>query len=224
MPTKKSNYRGKRAKGKAMAGRRRRRPARKSWHQNQGTHVEWFKSTGDITSSPQGTIWLPTSANDVFPIPSFVTACRAWEQYKVLKVIVKFYAAYVGSESDQPTPAGYRRGNTVTYIDQPPLQAQPSAGQISTVMGFPSAKLHQSRMTIKRWMSRPSGGRFMDWAYITHPTAIGLPTIAQDAWSSRICLFGDGFAPQPATATRPYWFVETLYKVVFRSKYRSGAP
>lgn len=221
----------KRTKKSTMAPRRprrryyrRRRPARRTFNQNQGTSVQWFKSVGDITSTPQGTTWLPTSANDVFPIPSFVTACRAWEQYKVLKVVVKFYAAYVGSESNTPG-AGFRRGNTCTYIDQPPLQAQPSAGQISTVLGFPSAKLHQSRSTIKRWMSRPSGGRYADWAYITHPTALGLPTINQDTWTSRICMFGDDFQPPPVgPGSRPYWFVETWFKVVFRSKYRSGAP
>lgn len=203
---------------------RRRRPARKTFRQNQGTHVEWFKDVGDITSSPTGTTWLPTSPNDVFPIPSFVNTCRSWEQYKVLKVIVKFYAAYVGSESNT-AGAGFRRGNTCTYIDQPPLQAQPTAGQISTVLGFPSAKLHQSRTTIKRWMSRPSGGRTMDWAYITHPTAVGLPVISQDSWISRICMFGDDFQPAAVPGGgRPYWFVETLYKVIFRSKYRGGPP
>ena len=221
MPYAKKN--GKSKKNGNGKTRRRRRAPRKTWHQNQGTSVQWFKDVGDISSSPNGTTWLPTSANDVFPIPSFVNACRSWEQYKVLKVIVKYYAAYVGSESNTPG-AGFRRGNTCTYIDQPPLQAQPSAGQISTVLGFPSAKLHQSRSTIKRWMSRPSGGRYADWAYITHPTAIGLPTINPDTWTSRICMFGDDFQPNPGPGGRPYWFTETWYKVIFRSKYRGGAP
>lgn len=217
MPTRKYTYKGKRARGKRAY---RKRPAKKSWNQNQGTRIEWFKQVGDITSSPTGTTFYTVSPNDVFPTPSFVTSCRSWEQYKVLKVIVKYYSAYVGSESDGPG-AGFRRGNTCTYIDQPPLQAQPVAGQISIVMGFPSAKLHQSRMTIKRWMSRPSGGRYADWAYITHPTALGVPTIATDSWTSRICMFGDSFQPGSG---RPYWFVEVLYKVIFRSRYRSGPP
>jgi len=214
MPTKKKTTRTRR--------RRRVRARAGNFNQNMGTNIEWFKSAGDVSASPNGTIWLPTSANDLFPTPSFVNAARSWEQYKVLKVIVKFYAAFVGSEGAIAT--GLHRGNTITFIDQPPLQNQPTPGQIGVVMGFPSAKLHQTRSTIKRWMTRPSGGRFADWGYITHPTAIGLPTIAPDAWTSRICVFGDDFTPSAQAGNRPYYFTETLFKVVFRSKYRGGAP
>lgn len=217
MPYKKKTNRRRprrnRQKPKARAG---------NFNQNTGTHVEWFKNAGDVSASPNGSIWLPTSANDIFPTPSFINECRGWEQYKVLKVIVKFYAAFVGSEGDNGT--GMHRGNTITFIDQPPLQQQPQPGQISVVMGFPSAKLHQTRSTIKRWMTRPSGGRFADWAYITHPTAIGLPQVSPDAWTSRICIFGDDFSPSTQAGGRPYYFTETLYKVVFRSKYRGGPP
>lgn len=210
-------------------GRRRRRRQRKpraragNFNQNLGKDVLWFKTVGDIVGTGSGTLYLNTQANDVFPIPAFVNMCRSWEQYKVLKVIVKFHAAYVGSETSTGAPAGYRRGNTVTWIDQPPLQAQPTAGQIATVMGFPSAKLHNSRATIKRWMNRPSGGRTADWAYITHPTAVGLPTVAPDRWDSRIVLFGDDFSVS-GQSSKPYYFYEALYKVVFRSRYRGGPP
>lgn len=209
-----------RKKTTARRARRKRKP--KAFNQNQSTNVEWFKEVGDITASPNGTCYLTTSPNDIFPTPSFINSCRSWEQYKVLKVIVKYYSAYVGSEAN--AGAGFRRGNTVTYIDQPPLQGQPQPGQVSTVMGFPSAKLHQSRATIKRWMNRPSGGRTADWSYITHPTAIGLPQIAPDPWISRIVMFGDDFTPTGAVGGRPYWFTETLYKVIFRSKWRGGPP
>jgi len=211
------------------ARRRQRRRARNprarngNFNQNLGTDVLWFKTVGDITGTGSGTLYLPSQPNDVFPIPSFVNMCRSWEQYKVLKVIVKFYPAYIGSETSTAAPAGFRRGNTVTWVDQPPLQAQPVAGQIATVMGFPSAKLHNSRATIKRWINRPSGGRFLDWAYVTHPTATGLPVVAPDAWGTRINLFGDDFSAS-GQSSKPYYFYEQLFKVVFRSRYRGGPP
>ena len=199
-----------------------------TWHQNTGTSVQWFKSAGDIAAQTGGEIYFFVNPNSIFPIPSFVNAARNWEQYKVLAVIVKYYPAYVGNESTTipapPAQSRFSRGNVITWIEQPPLQPQPSAGSISTLMGFPSAKLHQTRATIKRWMYRPSGGRYADWAYITHPTALGVPNITLDQWDSQIRIFGDNFGTQPPAALRPYFFVETTFKVVFRAKYRGGNP
>lgn len=193
--------------------------------QNLGKNVFWFKKCSDIPADGSGNLFLRINANDTFPIPNFVNMCRSFEQYKVLKVIAKFYPAFVGSETTTQTATnnGFRRGNVITWIDQPPLGLQPTGGQISTLMGFPSARLHQTRATIKRWMNRPSGGRFMDWAYITHPTALGVPQIAPDAWNSEIRIFGDNFSTTPQN-NKPYFFVEYLFQVVFRSVYRGGPP
>ena len=197
---------------------------RNRWNQNLGTSAMWFKKSGDITAaSPQGVLFDLFSPNDVFPIPSFVNVCRNWEQYKVVRVIVKFYPAFVGSETSTIAAAGFRRGNVITWIDQPPLGQQPASGDITILMGFPSAKLHQSRATIKRWMNRPSGGRYANWAFITHPTALGVPTIVPDDWDSQIRMFGDNFSTN-ATTNKPYYFYEALFKVVFRSRYRGGPP
>lgn len=200
-------------------------PRRKNrWNQNLSTTSMWFKKAGDITAaSPAGTFFLRITPNDTYPIPSFVNVCRNWEQYKVLKVIAKFYPAFVGSESSTVAVTGYRRGNVCTWIDQPPLGQQPGAGDITTLMGFPSCKLHQSRATIKRWMNRPPGGRTMDWNYITHPTALGVPSVTPDVWNSEIRIFGDNFSTS-VTSQKPYFFIEYLFKVVFRSRYRAGPP
>lgn len=203
-----------------------------NWRQNTGTNIQYFKRAGDISALPGaagvGEIYFFSNANAVFPIPAFVNACRNWEQYKVLSVSVKYYAAFVGSESVTvpalPTATRFARGNVITWIEQPPLQPQPTAGKISILMGFPSAKLHQTRATIKRWMVRPSGGRYMDWAYINHPTALGVPNIDPDTWDSQIRIFGDNFGVQPPATRRPYFFFEETYKVIFRSKYRGGDP
>lgn len=216
--TRRRHYRRRRV-GTTRFPRRRNR-----YNQNLSTSSMWFKTCGDITANPANdTCYLRTNPNAVFPIPSFVNVCRGYEQYKVVRVVVKFYPAFVGSETTTAAPNGYRRGNVVTYIDQPPLNGQPSPGTIATLMGWPSAKLHQTRATIKRWMNRPSGGRYLDWAFITHPTALGLPVVAPDTWDSEIVLFGDDFSTSPQSS-KPYFFVEAMFKVVFRSRYRGGAP
>ena len=193
--------------------------------QNLGKNVFWFKKCGDIKASGSDEIFMRITPNDTFPIPKFINTCRSFEQYKVLKVIVKFYPAYVGSESTTQTPTnnGFRRGNVITWIDQPPLGLQPMSGQIANLMGFPSSRLHQTRATIKRWMNRPSGGRTADWAYITHPTALGVPTVQPDPWNSEIRIFGDNFSTTPQN-NKAYFFVEYLFKVVFRSEWRGGPP
>lgn len=192
--------------------------------QNLGKDIFWYKKASDLqAASPSGTMFLVITPGDVYPIPAFVNTCRAYEQYKVLKVIAKFYPAFVGSETSTSAVAGYRRGNVITWVDQPPLGLQPQSGEISKLMGFPSSRLHQSRATIKRWMTRPSGGRFADWAYIRHPTALGVPDVAPDDWNSQIRIFGDNFSVNPTTQ-KPYFFVEYMFQVVFRSKYRGGTP
>lgn len=191
--------------------------------QNLSKNIFWFKKAGDIKASPTGEIYLQITPGEVFQCPAFVNMCRNYEQYKVLRVIAKYYIAYGGSESTTQLATGYKRGNVVTWIDQPPLQTQPLAGGITTIMGFPSAKLHQSNRTIKRWMSRPSGGHVSDWNYITHPTALGLPVIENDDWTSVIKIFGDNFGVPGGTGiNKPYFFVEYTYKVIFRSKWRGG--
>lgn len=211
-------------RGYGRYGRRKANNKGKRIGQNLGKDVYWFKKCGDIAAaSPNGVLFDLMTPNDVYPIPRFVNVARGYEQYKVLKVIVKYYAAYVGSETSTAAAAGFRRGNTITWVDQPPLGQQPQSGDISLIMGFPSSRLHQSRSTIKRWMTRPSGGRYADWAFISHPTALGVPNIIPDAWDSQIRIFGDNYSTNPTTQ-KPYFFWEAMFKVVFRSVYRGGPP
>lgn len=211
---------------KRRYNRWKRKQKKGNFNQNLSKDVFWFKKCGDIPANASGELYLRITPNDIFPIPSFVNMCRNYEQYKVLKVITKFYPAYIGSETSTQSPAnnGFRRGNVVTYIEQPPFDPQPTAGQISLVMGFPSAKLHQTRSTIKRWMSRPSGGRYLDWSRIQHfppnqQNLVPYPNPAPDPWDSEIRIFGDNFSTTPAN-NKPYFFVEYLFQVIFRSKYR----
>lgn len=226
MPYKKKTF-TRRAYRRPNVGRRptygRRPMNRFRRNQNLSRNTMWFKKVGDLTAaSPAGVINGRYTTNDSFPIPTFVNVCRNWEQYKVLKVITKFYPAYIGSESVTSAAAGYRRGNVVTWIDQPPLDSQnPATGQITILMGFPSCKLHQPSRVFKRWMNRPRGAVTNEWSQIHHPTALGVPTIDPDNWKSEIRLFGDGFSVNPTTQ-KPYFFVEMWFKVTFRSKYRGG--
>lgn len=210
--------------------------------QNMTKNAYWFKSCGDIQSygatPPAGNanIFLRTTPNDIFPIPSFINECRNWSAYKIVKVICKYIPAYVGSETTQ-LQAGqqnrFQRGNCVTYIVQGAqvvnVPSQPVQGYLSQLMGYPSAKLHQPRATIKRWMNRPSGGRYFDWTFINHPQPTAgvpspTPNIANDAWDSEIRIFGDGYGlgSGPLGQNKPYYFVEKYFKVVFRSRWRGG--
>lgn len=198
--------------------------------QNLTKNVYWFKTCGDIKAVDPGTIFLRISANDTYPIPSFVNECRNWSQYKVLKVIIKAIPAYVGSETftvASPPGGAYRRGNCISYIVQAnqasAVPSQPTEGNIANILGYPSAKLHQPRATVKRWMNRTSGGRYADWAFINHPTPLGEPSIDTDVWNSEIRIFGDGFGVgNDALNNKPYYFVEYYFKVVFRSRWRGG--
>lgn len=183
-------------------------------------NVFWFKETGPIqltnpgTNNDNGEIYSTYQPSDVTSNADFLNFARAFEQYKVLKVIVKLYPASIGSESVNPNV--FRRGNIVSYIDQPPLGGQPDS--INDAMGLPSAKLFQPRRFHKRFMNRPRGGNTFSWILINH-TSTGAPAPLFDSWNTEIKIYGDNFGTGPAGTDQPYYFYEVLYKVIFRSRY-----
>ena len=198
--------------------------------QNLTKSVYWFSRCTDISSQPDGTIFSRISPNSVFPTPSFVNQCLNWSAYKIVQVKIKMIPSYIGSESSSiSTGNRYWRGNCCSYIVQgsqvTDTPQQPVAGYISNLMGAPSAKLHQPRATIIRYMNRPSGGRYANWAEIRHPQGLGTQ-VEPDAWNSEIRVFGDNFGyttPPPNTnRNKPYYFVQYWYKVVFRARWRGG--
>lgn len=180
--------------------------------QNIQKGVRWFKQTGEIDSNLQGKIYYNYNANGIFPIRGFNNECRNWEQFKVLKVIIKWIPASVGSESTAPNL--FRRGNMVTFIDQPPIDNAPPSS-IPQVMNLPSARLAQPRRFMKRWMSRPRGGNTNVWTLIDH-AADGTPQFTNDSWQTQLKIYGDNFG---TGGTLPYFYYEVLYKVVFRCRF-----
>ena len=193
-----------------------RRPQRVG--QNLTRNVFWFKETGPIEVSPEGVLTKRIAPSQVSGVSAFLNYARSYEQFKVLKLVVKYIPASVGSEAVNPNL--FHRGNVVTWIDQPPLAGSAPAS-INEVMALPSAKLHQPRRYMKRWINRPRGGRTNDWTYIDH-TEDGDPAVEAEKWVSTINLYGDNFGtgPFPGTgAVPPYYFIEIWWKVLFRCRY-----
>ena len=134
--------------------------------------------------------------------------------------MVKFYPAHVGSESivddDQAgtwAPRFYR-GNLVTWCD--PQADSTGVTNILDVMGKPSAKIHNPRHFVKRWIDRPRSG-FPTWGKTDPAGQIAV----QDSWQGMIRLFGQGFTP--TTQSHPqfttFYYAEVLYKILFRSRH-----
>lgn len=191
-------------------------------NQNLTRNVFWFKTTGGILveDAPSSLIHFRAGSQGVATNNGFQNFARSYEQYKVLKIIVKFFPASVGSESVNPN--NFHRGNIVTWVDQPPESiANPS--NIQQVMGLPSAKIHQPRSFMKRYINRPRGARENRWALIDRQlTPPHDPIIQLDSWGTQIKLFGDNFGSGPLPSglpPPPYYFYEVLYKVVFRARY-----
>lgn len=215
----KFNYRRRRpAYRKPNYGRRSKfsKSARRS--QGLSRNVFWFKHTGSIQANTgdAGRAFYAFGANDATIFNGFRNFARCFEQYKVLKVSIKFFPANIGSEDAPPLipPQTFHRGNVCTWIDQPPLTNAQPAG-INTVLSMPSAKLHPCRSVFKRWMKRPSGARTNTWTMINHD-AQGSPIPQIDAWLSQIRFLGDNFG---MINNIPYYFVEEYVQVIFRSRY-----
>lgn len=128
-------------------------------------------------------------------------------------MIVRIFPAAVGSET--ASPAGYHRGNMITWVDQPPLTiGAPSS--FTQVMSLPSARIAQPRGFVKRWISRPRGGRTADWTPIDHNQITGDPTFTPDQFTTQIRVYGLNFA---TGVPAPYFYTQTVFKVIFRLRF-----
>lgn len=225
MPFRRTRYKRKRhyrplARTGAPLGRAPRWGRRQRVNQNLTRNVFWFKVTGAIeVNAANGIVFQRFAPTGVVLSSAFMNFARSYEQYKTLKMIVKLFPASVGSEGINPQH--FHRGNVCTYVDQPPIAAAAPAA-INEVMDLPSCRIQQPRRFSTRYINRPKGGKTNVWPQIDHDVATGAPLVNDDTWISQINLFGDNFAPGPlpgGEAMPPYYFFETLYKVVFRSRY-----
>lgn len=188
--------------------------------QNLTCNVFWFKITGQINTlgGPNtGIVFQRFLPNQITLNSQFDRYGWLYEQFKVLQMNVKFFPANVGAEQVSTIAAlpNYIRGNILTYTEQAPIAANPPTN-IGSVMSLPSARIHQPRSLIKRWINRPRGGRYLDWTLIDHVAATGAPAFQTEAFDSQIRIYGNNWIND---TTVPVYFYEQYFKVIFRSRY-----
>lgn len=188
--------------------------------QNLTRDCRWFKYIDTIaTVTPQG--WLryrlnPGTAPDLEQYIQFQKYASLFEEYKILKMTALFIPAHVGSESLTTDSSGtlqptFIRGNVVTWVD-PQGDSGPVSNMI-TVMGRPSARLHDPRKKIRISLDRPPSG-YPTWGRLSPAGLVTVP----DTWSGEIRMFGQGFMPPSGTNIPAYYYVITYYKILFRSR------
>ena len=179
--------------------------------------VQWFKRVQAITSDVAGNIGFSITSENVDTVDDFVTYGTLYSQYKVLKVICKMFPANVGGESMQHLVAGpgqgfplLQRGDALTYTGK----VSTSSTSIVDLIQRASARLIQPRRFHKRWTDRPPG--YPAWGELSN---VGTIT-TYDPWDdeSGIHMIGENFTPTQAPGQQNYFYVMTLWKVLFRSR------
>ena len=204
---------------------------RKRVAQNLTREVRWFKSAQSIqtVNNPSGQIRDVTRTNNltVDDLIQFQKFGTIWEQYKVLKLMVKFYPVNNGGESLQSGAAigtfapRFFKGTVVTWCDPTP-PADPGPSDILVTMGKPSARIASGNRFIKRWIDRPRSG-FPEWGTLGGNGVIN--PASPDSWVGSIYLFGENFTGANPAVTAPpnmdqptYYYKEVLMKIMFRSR------
>lgn len=180
-------------------------------NQNVGRLCQYFRDVVTVTSDSTGQIFFVANPTNVASGGDFSTYGSLYQEFKVLKLTVKFLPSSVGSESLQ-TPAGlgtFRRGDSVTWIETGSVQ---TPGAVTDVINRSSAKLVQSRRMHKRWIDRPPG--YPKWGELSTTGSIAVP----DAWDTSVQMYGEGFSPVQAPGPQVYWYCLITYKVLFRSR------
>lgn len=199
---------------------------RRRVQQNLTRDCRWFKEVRTIQSNDSGNfreLFAPTNIDNCLDFPNWA---KIWEEYKVLKVVVKMIPAAVGSESlqenfpqDNDVPgarATFKRGDCITWVDQGDLD-EPTT--FSRIIIKPSARLIQPRRYHVRWIDRPKGNP--NWGRIDTTGIVTLP----DEWGdTRIQLFGTRFTPSNAAGNQIWYYVTVAYKVIFRGRQELPDP
>ena len=190
---------------------------RKRVGQNLTREIKWFKRVQAITSDTAGNIGFDVSSVNVDTVPDFITYGTLYSQYKVLKVMCKFFPSNVGGESLQiiNTGAGQsfpllQRGDALTYTGKPAVTGL----GIADIIQRSSARLIQPRRFHKRWVDRAYG--YPTWGELNPSGGVVTP----DPWDdeSNITMIGENFTPTQAPGQQNFFYVMTLWKVLFRSR------
>lgn len=188
--------------------------------QNLTRDCRWFKFVDTIaTITAQG--WLryrmaPDFAPNIEQYIQFSKYGSLFEEYKIIKMSCTFIPAHVGSESLTTDSGGtlqptFVRGNVVTWVD--PQGDSTPVTAIQTVMGRPSARIHNPRRTVRLSLDRPPTG-YPLWGKLSETGTVSTP----DTWVGDLNMFGTGFTPPGVVATPVYYYVVSAYKVLFRSR------
>lgn len=188
--------------------------------QNLTRDCRWFKHVDTIaTITPQG--WLryrmsPDHAPDINQYVQFTKYGSLFEEYKIIKMSITFIPAHVGSESLTTDSSGtlqptFVRGNVVTWVD--PQGDSTPVSAIQSVMGRPSARIHNPRRAVRLHLDRPPSG-YPLWGKLD---TAGLVS-TKDTWQGDLNIFGTGFTTPSAVATPVFYYVVSAYKVLFRSR------
>lgn len=188
--------------------------------------VMYFKAAGTIASFPTPATglaqfgWRTNDQSGAVPTPlipdDFTTAAELYQEYKILAIRVRIFAANVGAEliTTGPPVTELNRGNTVIYKDNDIKPSEPLPDNIVDVINYGSAKLIPSR--VSRWTTnlfRPKG--FPKWG-CCDPNVPAAERTA-DAWNGGIFLL-----TTQCTPGQTLWFHQVTYKVAFRG--RNYAP
>lgn len=218
--TRSRRYRSRRGRRGGRVGAYLTRPVmtyRKRVQQNLTRQVVWFKRVQAIQSDTAGNIGFSVTSDNVENVDDFTTYGTLFGQFKVLKIVAKFFPANVGGESQQVLAAGpalgfplLQRGDACSYTGT----EFPGTVTIPNVINRSSARLLSPRHYHKRWLDRPKG--YYEWGELD---SIGGVT-QEDKWKeeSGIHLFGENFTPTQAPGQQNYFYVMTLWKVIFRSR------
>lgn len=186
------------------------------------TRVMYFKAAGTIASFPTPATGLAqfgfktNNQTTTPPTPNvpedFDVASQLYQEYKILAIRVKLFAANIGAEllaTGSPV-SELNRGNTVVYKDNDikPSEVQPTT--IVDVINYGSARLIPSRTS--RYTSvlyRPKG--FPKWG-CCDPNVPAAERNA-DAWNGGIFML-----TTQCTPGQTLWYFQVSYKVAFRGR------
>lgn len=221
--------------------RRRRRPHRRPYgtkasfvprslavkrYNNISTKTFYFKETGTIASDQQGrvirvwnTLAQPSPPNPALPlrlpnVADCYEVAELYNEYKILAVRVRVYAANVGTEppiGPSPPFTGFNRGSTVVYLDQKQTRNEQVAQNIPEVMNFGSCHMIPSRSDKHtRVMYRPKG--YPKWG--TCDRNVPVAEREPDQWYASINLLGNLATPNVPVL----WYYVITYKIIFRGR------
>lgn len=184
--------------------------------QNLTRQVVWFKRVQTISSDTAGKLGFLVQSDNVDTVDDFVTYATLYSQFKVLKIVVKFFPANVGGEGQQILSGGgiglpqFQRGDCCTYTGT----EFPGISSITDVINRSSSRLVAPRRYHKRWVDRPKG--YYEWGELDSLGGVTEP----DKWKeeSGIHMYGENFTPVQAPGQQNFFYVMTLWKVIFRSK------